>query len=395
MPVFPVFVMIDWFDSLDILTPLNGNVVLLQLLKYFLLAFPATGVLIVGTALLSAFIRWAFLPRLHSGLYPVHSVTYCAKWLVNQIQESSLHVLHGVYATVYAPFWYCLLGAKVGKGAEISTALGVVPDMLTLGEDTFIADAVLLGDEQIDCGWMEVKPTVVSRRSFVGNGAYIPDGTILPEEVLIGVHTAAPDNDKMRPGDTWLGSPAMHLPAREEVKGFPESLTFAPSVFRRIGRGLVEAFRIISPHALVTAVGYTVVLDLMPMAGDERWTEVIVYLVLAGLAYGFGCFVFVLVLKWLLIGRYRQSAVPMWTPFVWLSKRLPICMKASLYRTSCVICAVRRGCQWHLICLARESVKACIWIPPTLPNLTAYTSVTTVKSMLYAVRKHICLKTAS
>ncbi len=322
MPVFPVFVMIDWFDSLDILTPLNGNVVLLQLLKYFLLAFPATGVLIVGTALLSAFIRWAFLPRLHSGLYPVHSVTYCAKWLVNQIQESSLHVLHGVYATVYAPFWYRLLGAKVGKGAEISTALGVVPDMLTLGEDTFIADAVLLGDEQIDCGWMEVKPTVVSRRSFVGNGAYIPDGTILPEEVLIGVHTAAPDNDKMRPGDTWLGSPAMHLPAREEVKGFPESLTFAPSVFRRIGRGLVEAFRIISPHALVTAVGYTVVLDLMPMAGDERWTEVIVYLVLAGLAYGFGCFVFVLVLKWLLIGRYRQSAVPMWTPFVWLSEAI-------------------------------------------------------------------------
>jgi serine acetyltransferase len=64
-----------------------------------------------------------------------------------------------------------MLGAKVGKGAEISTALGVVPDMLTLGDETFIADAVLLGDEQIDRGWMTMHPTVVSRRSFVGNGA--------------------------------------------------------------------------------------------------------------------------------------------------------------------------------------------------------------------------------
>ena len=78
----------------------------------------------------------------------MHSNLYCSKWLVNQIQESSLSVLHGVYATVFAPFWYRLLGAKVGRDAEISTALGVVPDMLTLGDETFIADAVMLGDEQ-------------------------------------------------------------------------------------------------------------------------------------------------------------------------------------------------------------------------------------------------------
>jgi hypothetical protein len=75
---------------------------------------------------------------------------------------------------------------------EISTALGVVPDMLTLGDETFIADAVMLGDEEIDGGWMTMQPTVVSHRSFVGNGAYIPDGTVLPEHVLIGVHSRAP-----------------------------------------------------------------------------------------------------------------------------------------------------------------------------------------------------------
>jgi non-ribosomal peptide synthetase-like protein len=284
------------------------------------LALPASAVLIALTMLVSAAIRWGFLPRMQPGRSAVHSNTYCKKWLVSHIQESSLNVLHGIYATVFAPFWYRLLGAKVGRDAEISTALGVVPDMLTLGDETFIADAVMLGDEQIDGGWMTMEATVVSNRSFVGNGSYIPDGTVLPEGVLVGVHTHAPANERMTGGDTWLGSPPIHLPAREQVSGYPEHLTYRPSATRRLGRALVEAFRIVAPHAVVIAVGYTVVLDLMPLAGAGRWGETIWDLALVGLAYGVGNYLFVLAFKWLLLGRYKKRAEPMWTPFVWLSE---------------------------------------------------------------------------
>jgi non-ribosomal peptide synthetase-like protein len=320
MPVFPSFVLIDWFDERGTLATLQANTITGQLVRYFVLALPASAVLIALTMLVSAGIRWGFLPRLEPGRSAVHSATYCKKWLVSHIQESSLNVLHGIYATVFAPFWYRLLGAKVGRDAEISTALGVVPDMLTLGDETFIADAVMLGDEQIDGGWMTMEPTVVSNRSFVGNGSYIPDGTILPEGVLVGVHTHAPNNERMTSGDTWLGSPPIHLPAREQVSGYPEHLTYHPSPMRRLGRTLVEAFRIVSPHAVVIAVGYTVVLDLMPIAGAGRWGEVIWDMALVGLAYGVGNYLFVLAFKWLLLGRYQRRAEPMWTPFVWLSE---------------------------------------------------------------------------
>jgi non-ribosomal peptide synthetase-like protein len=320
MPVFPSFVLIDWFDERGAMPILAQNSIQGQLVRYFVLALPASAVLIALTMLVSAAIRWGFLPRMMPGRSAVHSNTYCKKWLVSHIQESSLNVLHGIYATVFAPFWYRLLGAKVGRDAEISTALGVVPDMLTLGDETFIADAVMLGDEQIDGGWMTMEATVVSNRSFVGNGSYIPDGTVLPEGVLVGVHTHAPANERMTGGDTWLGSPPIHLPAREQVSGYPEHLTYRPSPQRRLGRALVEAFRIVAPHAVVIAVGYTVVLDLMPIAGAGRWSEVIWDLALVGLAYGIGNYVFVLAFKWLLLGRYQKRAEPMWTPFVWLSE---------------------------------------------------------------------------
>ncbi len=320
LPVFPSFILIDWIDDVERFPILRSSDLSFQLAKYFILSFPASAVLIVCTALLSAGIRWIVLPRLKPGSWPVHSNLYCSKWLVNQIQESSLAVLHGVYATVYAPFWYRLLGAKVGRDAEISSALGLVPDMLTLGDETFIADAVMLGDEHIDGGWMTMQPTVISRRSFVGNGSYIPDGTTLPENVLIGVHSTAPANAQMHDGDTWLGSPPIHLPAREQTSGFPEHLTYRPSPVRRLARGLVEAFRIVAPHAIVISVGYTVVLNVMPMAADDRWSDVLFYLTGAGLMYGVGSFIFIMAFKWLLLRRYRTCSVPMWTPFVWLSE---------------------------------------------------------------------------
>lgn len=328
MPVFPTFMLIDLMDVdaiavrplLDSGSISDWEAFGLRLVKFFILALPASLVFILATALIAALIRWAFLPKMRAGSWPLHSKRYLAKWLVNQIQESSLAVLHGVYATVYSATWYRLLGARVGKETELSTALGVVPDMLTLGDECFIADAVMLGDEHIDGGWMTVRPTVVSRRSFVGNGAYVPDGTTIPENVLIGVMSAVPRNASMQDGDTWVGSPPMHLPAREVVSGFPEHLTFAPSRLRKLGRGSVEAFRIAAPHALVIAVGYALVLDAMPLAARGRWDEVALDLAVGGVLFGLATFVFVALFKWLLLGRYKQRSVPMWTPFVWLSE---------------------------------------------------------------------------
>jgi non-ribosomal peptide synthetase-like protein len=134
------------------------------------------------------------------------------------------------------------------------------------------------------------------------------------------VLSRVPDRHAIQSGDTWVGSPAMHLPARETVAGHPDELTYHPSRWRRVGRGLVEAFRIVAPHAIVISAGYSIVLAVMPSAAAGHWGAVVRYLTLDGLIFGLSTFVFVAVFKWLLLGRYTPRAVPMWTPFVWLSE---------------------------------------------------------------------------
>jgi non-ribosomal peptide synthetase-like protein len=134
------------------------------------------------------------------------------------------------------------------------------------------------------------------------------------------VLSSMPDPQHVKSGDTWVGSPPIHLPAREPTGGFAEALTFRPSAYRRTGRGLVEAFRIVAPHAIVIAAGYTIVQAVMPIASDGQWVQVAVDLAIDGLIFGLCTFLFVAAFKWLLIGRYQRRSAPMWTLSVWISE---------------------------------------------------------------------------
>jgi len=320
LPCFPAFMLIDWVDAQtwDIFDSNLHPLAAFGL--FFLLSIPASAVFIFITGLLAGMFRW-ILPRQVAGTSSIYSYPFWRRKFTSLILDQSLRVLHGIYASVYAPVWLRFLGVKVGKNAEISTAEGMVPELLDLGDDSFIADGAMLGDEEQRGGWMILKPTKIGSRSFIGNGAYVPNGAMVPHDILIGVQTRTPDNERLQSGQTWIGSPAMLLPARECLTGFPESLTFRPSWRRRLARGLIEGLRIVMPLALIIATGYLIVVLVMPYAAENGWgMKVAIALAIAGCLYGVASFLLIVALKWILIGRYRPCARAMWTPFVWFSE---------------------------------------------------------------------------
>ena len=323
MPVFPSFVAIDAIDArwLDLFESDHGWWEIFPV--FFLLAIPAAAILLVATGLLAGLLR-ACMPRQRVGRFPLQGAEYFWKWQLSAVLDASLQVMHGLYASVYVGCWLRLLGTKVGRDAEVSTAEGVVPELLELGDESFIADGAMLGDEEQRGGWMVLRRTRVGDRSFVGNGAYVPDGTTFPDDCLLGVQSSAPRNDQMRPGQTWMGSPPMLLPARETIAAQDPELTFRPGWLRRLARGAIEGLRIVVPLAFVIAVGYVTVYETMDHLVERDWLAFAGTLAAAGLLYAVVAFAFVVAAKWLLIGRYRPRLAPMWTPFVWLSEAVTI-----------------------------------------------------------------------
>lgn len=264
-------------------------------------------------------LKWLLLRRVQPGVYGVHTLFYVRKWFVDQLMELSLDLLGPLYATLYLNPWYRLLGARVGRRAEISTAGAATPDLLDIGDESFIADAVSLGTPRYDLGQMTLLPTRIGNRAFVGNSAVVPGGTSLGELTLIGVLSTPPlAADQARLFDaSWLGSPAIFLPRRQRLAGFREQETFRPSRKVVALRLFVEFFRVTLPataFALLTCLILTAMTEVEDRHSLTVAGAVFPLLYFAG---GVAACSFVAGIKWLLMGRYRPSEKPLWCGFVW------------------------------------------------------------------------------
>ena len=142
----------------------------------------------------------------------------------------SLDILGPLYASVYLPPWYRLLGAKLGKGVEVSTASFISPDLLSIAEEGFIADAVSLGAPRVRDGFVTVAGNHIGQRSFIGNSAVLPPGAVIGDSCLIGCLSVPPADaaDAMRADTSWMGSPAIFLPQRQPSGAFSEEQTYKP-----------------------------------------------------------------------------------------------------------------------------------------------------------------------
>jgi non-ribosomal peptide synthetase-like protein len=371
MPTFPAFVLIDWIDAMTVDLFESSLTWWEALPLVFFMALPASMVLVTLTALLAGGLL-SLMHRQQAGVFPLSGAEYRRKWVRSTVLDTSLQVLHGLYASVFAASWLRLLGARVGPATEVSTAEGVIPQLLELGEGCFVADGALLGDEEQRCGWMRLRGTRVGNRSFVGNGAYVPDGAVFPDDLLLGVQSSAPPNECISAGQTWIGSPPVLLPARETVSLPDASLTFHPPRGRRFVRGIIEALRIVMPMAFIISSGYAMVYQLMDFWETGDWFTSAIAATAASLLYAAGSFGLVCALKWLFIGRYRPRHAPMWTLFVWLSEAVTVVYESLAVP---VLLDHLKGTPllpWLLRCLGAKIGKG-VWINTT--DLTEFDCV--------------------
>ena len=279
-------------------------------------------------------IHWVLMRNIKPGAYSIYSWTYFRKWLSDQIVSLSLVVIYPFFASVYVSQLFRWLDAKIGLRTEISTASSVTHSMLSIGEESFIADAVSLGESEVRNGQLILAPTHIGNRSFVGNSALIPQGYQLPDDMLIGVLSIPPSAEQLK-GSTikdWFGVPAIALPNRQSSGDYPDELTTHPTKIRFLMRASIESIRIILPQ-LIVIISSTLLVTFLHdiLIGEDPWSIMwhlpLYYLVFVGLPL----FATVCILKWALIGRYHKIQHPMWTYPVWISEAV-----TTYYNALCV-----------------------------------------------------------
>ncbi|MBC7786329.1 MAG: amino acid adenylation domain-containing protein [Methylophilaceae bacterium] len=280
-------------------------------------------VYVVLYTLQTVIIHWALMRNIKPGAYSIYSWTYFRKWLSDQIVSLSLVVIYPFFASVYVSQLFRWLDAKIGFRTEISTASSVTHSMLSIGEESFIADAVSLGESEVRNGQLVLGPTHIGNRSFVGNSALIPQGYYLPDDMLIGVLSTPPSVEQLKNSSTkdWFGVPAIALPNRQTSGDYPDELTTHPTKIRFLMRASIESIRIILPQLIVIISSTLLVTFLHDILTSEAPLNILWRLPLYYLGFvGIPLFATVCILKWALIGRYHKTQHPMWTYPVWISE---------------------------------------------------------------------------
>lgn len=284
----------------------------------YIASLPMVGAsFVLFVAMEVAALKWLLVGRVKPGIYAVHGGFYIRNWIVDQLLRIGLDHIGQLTATTYAPIWYRLLGMKIGKGVELSTAVATTPDLIHLEDGSTIADEVSLGSPHIEKGWMTLAPVHMGYRSFAGNSAVIPTGTRIGEHSLLGVLSIAPKReDAIKANTTWFGSPPILFPKREGST-VPEHRTYHPPRRLRTKRAAFELFRVtLPPAAFIMVMSTTITIGLMMLDKMGAMKTILVLPIVFGLCSVVMVSIVALV-KWMVIGKYKPFKRPLWTNFVW------------------------------------------------------------------------------
>ena len=312
VPILPSFWVFDRIDDLIGIADIDR---LLYMATIPLMAWPTAFVMVIITVAFIAVCRWVVLPRVREGTYSVHSFFYFRKWVMTLATEITLETLSSLFATIYMRTWYRLMGARIGKDAEISTNLSGRYDIVEIGAKCFIADEVVFGDEEVRRGWMYLKKVRTGARVFVGNSAVVPAGAIIPDNALIGVKSKPPANELMSENDTWFGSPPIKLPVRQRFDTGNALWTYEAPWWKKVLRACFEAVTISMPTMLFITFGTWAVDWFARPLLDGLYLQVAGLYITASVAICVALSLVVVVVKWLTMQRYEPATMPMWSWF--------------------------------------------------------------------------------
>ncbi|MFE0026376.1 Pls/PosA family non-ribosomal peptide synthetase [Amycolatopsis sp. NPDC059021] len=245
------------------------------------------------------------------GYHPVHGRVAWQVWATERLMGMAREGLFPLYASLFTPVWLRMLGAKVGRNVEASTVLAL-PKMTKVDSGAFLADDTMVATYELGHGWLHVAPARIGKQAFLGNSGMAAPGRSVPKRGLVGVLSSAPL--KAKKGSSYLGMPP--LPVRRAVGEADTSRTYTPALHLKAARALVELCRIV-PVMCGVALTVLVAGGFLALASAYGFA---VAALLGGpllLAAGVVAALVATIMKWLLVGKFRDIEHPLWSSFVW------------------------------------------------------------------------------
>lgn len=209
-----------------------------------LLILVVTATLTIGITLFPLVTARPLLWRLKPGSYPLWGLSHFRMWLATKVlQAAPLGLLAG--SPLIAPYLR-LLGARVGRHAQIATATIGLPPFIEIGDGASIGRGASLAPFWVDDGVVHLASISVGAGVRVGTNAHVMGGARIEAGAELADLSLLSESEVIPAGERWIGSPATATAQRDPV---------------------VEAMRRQAPHSSARPVsvawGYTLGVALL------------------------------------------------------------------------------------------------------------------------------------
>lgn len=250
-------------------------------------------------------LKWIIIGRYHPLDAPLWGQAYLRWWLVHQIcKTADLGVFAGSYPLT--ALYYRLMGARVGAGTRIApnADLGEF-DLLTIGDNVCIEEAAIVRPFALDGGAMALRPIDIGANATIGIRATIVPGTVLPADTDIAPLASSDDPKARNQGTRALCRPLLFSPPAWLkglgllIKGALMLMAWAPLVLltQHLLSGMDSSSGTIMTQLEV----------LLRMMSPERLASYSGRLILSVLVSPFLYLAGVILVKWIVIGRFRAG----------------------------------------------------------------------------------------
>jgi non-ribosomal peptide synthetase-like protein len=275
-------------------------------------ALVLTSTFLLSYALLVAGVVRLTWRLLKPGWHVERGLVGWAQWFSENVLASARGILFPLYCSLFTRSWLRLMGVRVGRRCEISTAVGL-NNLVSFEELSFAADDVSLSSARARHGWLHMEPIAVGQRTFLGNTSILKQGTKVGANSIIGVLTVAPPVSA--DSTCWLGSPALELPRAPDTSD--PARTTDPPVRLILARGAMDLVRILLPWTASLLLGWSAFIALSAIGTRLGILVEVGAAPLVLLAAGLAAAVLTILMKWVVMGRYRSGEHAFWSFFVW------------------------------------------------------------------------------
>jgi len=154
------------------------------------------------------FVRMAsFFSPSRPGVSHIHSWTTFVLWHKLFWFKSPQLMLNN---TRFLQWFARAAGMKLGAGSSISNVKGCIPDLVSIGTKSFLANPCFLGVPIVHNLMFHVGTVEIGDNVLVGNNSCFEISSKVPSETTIAVNTGAPP-DGAAPGGVWVGNPPVRI----------------------------------------------------------------------------------------------------------------------------------------------------------------------------------------